>query len=153
LFGGVQGGYQAIPAIALDAHPRPTCRSLISWSSQVPSYRATGTGTATTLEYVGTLRGRLGYSDGKLDALRHRRLRWASTASSRTDLITGNEDATPGQLRIGYALGGGADYALGGRWSARAGGSPIRTSAWSAFPSPRRRATTRNTTCIASASG
>ena len=47
-------------------------------------------------------------------------LAFASTRFSRTDLTTGNEDATPGQWRFGYTLGGGVDYALGGRWSGRA---------------------------------
>jgi high affinity Mn2+ porin len=84
------------------------------------SYRATSNGSANEqLEYVGTLRGRLGYSMGSWTPYVTGGFAWASTRFSRTDSTTGNEDATPGQLRTGYALGGGVDYALGRRWSAR----------------------------------
>ena len=45
---------------------------------------------------------------------------WASTRYSRTDLTTGNEDANPSNIRLGYVLGGGVDYRLDPRWTARA---------------------------------
>ena len=40
-------------------------------------------------------------------------------ASRAVDLTTGNEDANPSNIRLGYMLGGGVDYRLDSRWSAR----------------------------------
>ncbi|MBI2741757.1 MAG: carbohydrate porin [Rhodospirillales bacterium] len=122
LFGGVQAGYQQyLPSrwmLGLEADLAfPDFIDL----SRVVSYRVASTGTANEqLEYVGTLRGRLGYSMGGWTPFVTGGFAWASTRYSRTDLATGNEDAASGQLRTGYAVGGGVDYAMRGRWSARA---------------------------------
>jgi high affinity Mn2+ porin len=122
LFGGVQGGYQAIlPSrwmlgVELDL-------SFIDAreSAQVLSYRTTAGGYADEqLEYLGGLRGRLGYALGAWTPFVTGGLAFASTRWSRTDLTTGNQDATPGQWRMGYVLGAGVDYALDRRWTARA---------------------------------
>ena len=122
LFGGVQAGYEHFFAsrlmlgIELDA----------SFSdyldlAQVLSYRATGTGTATEqLEYLATLRGRIGYDLGGWTPFLSGGIAWASTRFSRIDLTSGNEDANPSNVRVGYVLGGGVDYPLSPRWSARA---------------------------------
>src|SRR4029079_6713358 len=89
--------------------------------AQVLSYRATGAGYADEqLEYLGTARGRLGYAMGAWTPFVTGGLAFASTRWGRTDLTTGNEDATPGQWRLGYTLGAGVDYALDRRWTARA---------------------------------
>ena len=121
LFGGVQAGYQEVLSsrwmLGIEADLSfPDFMDL----SRVVSYRATGNSSANEqLEYVGTLRGRLGYSMGNWTPFVTGGFAWASTRFSRTDSTTGNEDATSGQLRTGYALGGGVDYALDRRWSAR----------------------------------
>ena len=44
---------------------------------------------------------------------------WASTRYSRTDLTTGNEDASPSNTRVGWTTGGGLDYRLDPRWTTR----------------------------------
>ena len=44
---------------------------------------------------------------------------WASTRYSRTDLTTGNEDASPATSAWAGRLGGGVDYRLDQRWTAR----------------------------------
>jgi high affinity Mn2+ porin len=121
-FGGVQAGYEHFFAsrlmlgIELDA-------SLADYLDpvQVLSYRATGTGTATEqLEYLASLRGRIGYDMGGWTPFLTGGIAWASTRFSRIDLTTGNEDANPSNIRLGYVLGGGLDYRLDQRWSARA---------------------------------
>ncbi len=121
LSGGVQVGYQWIwpsrwmAGVEADLD-FPNFQDL----SEVLAYRATGTGTANEqLEYLGTLRGRFGYSFGGWMPYVTGGLAWASTRFSRTDLTTGNEDATPGQWRMGFTVGGGLDYALAPRWSTR----------------------------------
>jgi high affinity Mn2+ porin len=120
--GGLQAGYEhyfpsrLMLGIELDA-------SFADYldPNQVLSYRATGTGTATEqLEYLATLRGRVGYDMGGWTPFVSGGVAWASTRFSRIDLTTGNEDANPSNIRLGYALGGGVDYRLDQRWSARA---------------------------------
>jgi high affinity Mn2+ porin len=120
--GGLQAGYEhyfpsrLMLGIELDA-------SFADYldPNQVLSYRATGTGTATEqLEYLATLRGRVGYDMGGWTPFVTGGIAWASTRFSRIDLTTGNEDANPSNIRLGYALGAGLDYRLDQRWSARA---------------------------------
>jgi high affinity Mn2+ porin len=120
--GGLQAGYEhyfpsrLMLGIELDA-------SFADYldPNQVLSYRATGTGTATEqLEYLATLRGRVGYDMGGWTPFVSGGIAWASTRFSRIDLTTGNEDANPSNIRLGYALGAGLDYRLDQRWSARA---------------------------------
>ena len=87
---------------------------------QVLSYRATSTGTASEeLEWLASLRGRIGYDMGGWTPFLTGGITWASTRFSRVDLTTGNEDANPSNIRLGYVLGGGVDYRLDARWSAR----------------------------------
>ena len=87
---------------------------------QVLSYRATNTGTASEeLEWLASLRGRIGYDMGGWTPFLTGGITWASTRFSRVDLTTGNEDANPSNIRLGYVLGGGVDYRLDARWAAR----------------------------------
>ncbi len=121
IFGGLRAGYQAIlPSRLLLGAEVDFSGANYMDPTQVLSYRATSTGSANEqLEYIATLRGRLAYvMDGWAPFLTAG-LAWASTRLSRTDLTTGNEDATPGNLRAGYVMGGGIDYPLDRRWSAR----------------------------------
>jgi high affinity Mn2+ porin len=122
LLGGVQAGYQqTLPSRWMLGVEADLSFPDFMDPNQWLSYRATGTGTANEqLEYLGTLRGRLGYAMSSWTPFVTGGFAWASTRFSRTDLTTGNEDATSGQWRFGYAVGGGVDYALGGAWSARA---------------------------------
>jgi high affinity Mn2+ porin len=119
--GGVQGGYEwHLPSRWMLGVEADLSFANFQDTSQVLSYRATGTGSANEqLEYLGTLRGRLGYAMGGWTPFVTGGLAWASTRFSRTDSTTGNEDATPGQWRFGYSVGGGVDYALDAKWSAR----------------------------------
>jgi high affinity Mn2+ porin len=121
-FGGVQAGYEHFFAsrlmlgVELDMS-FADYRDL----AQVLSYRATAAGTANEqLEYLASLRGRIGYDIGGWTPFVTGGIAWASTRFSRTDLTTGNEDANPSNVRLGYVLGGGLDYRLDSHWSARA---------------------------------
>ncbi len=103
LFGGVQGGYERyFPSrLMLGVEADLSFPNYMDLNN-VLSYRATSTGTATEqLEYLGTLRGRVGYSMGSWTPFLTGGLAFASTRFSRIDGSTGNEDATPGQWRLG----------------------------------------------------
>jgi high affinity Mn2+ porin len=122
LFGGVQGGYQTILPSSRWRIGVELDLSFMDARDFAPvlSTRSTATGSADEqLEYLGTVRGRLDYSFGDWTPFVTGGLAFASTRWARTDLTTGNEDATPGQWRLGWAAGGGVDYALDKRWSAR----------------------------------
>ena len=122
VFGGVQAGYEHhfaagwMAGLELDMS-FPGSQDL----GQVLAYRATAAGTANEqLEYLSTLRGRVGWDIGRWTPFATGGIAWASTRVSRTDLVTGNEDARPSNIRVGWVAGGGVDYRLDGRWTARA---------------------------------
>ena len=120
-FGGVQGGYEHyFPSRLMLGLEADLSFTDFADFNNVLAYRGTSTGSATEqLEYLGTLRGRVGYAWGNWTPFVTGGLAWASTRYSRTDANTANEDATPGQWRFGYALGGGVDHDLDRRWSTR----------------------------------
>jgi high affinity Mn2+ porin len=122
LFGGLQGGYEYVfPSRLMLGIEADFSFPNYEDASKVLSYRATGTGYASEeYEWIATLRGRLGYDIGAWTPFVTGGIAWASTRFSRIDLTTGNEDANPSNIRLGYALGGGVDYRLDQRWSARA---------------------------------
>jgi high affinity Mn2+ porin len=120
--GGVQAGYEHyFPSrwmLGLEADMSfPSAEDL----AQVLSYRATGTASANQqLEYLASLRARVGYVIDRWTPFVSGGIAWASVRNERIDLTTGNDDATPSNVRVGYALGAGLDYRLDARWTARA---------------------------------
>ncbi|MBN9090753.1 MAG: carbohydrate porin [Reyranella sp.] len=121
-FGGVQAGWQTtLPSRWMVGIELDLSFMDARDGGEVLSYRTTQAGYADDqLEYLGTARGRLGYAMGPWTPFITGGLAFASTRWGRTDLTTGNQDATPGQWRLGWTLGAGVDYALDRRWSARA---------------------------------
>ena len=90
-------------------------------ASKVLSYRATPPAMpARSTNSWRRLRGRLGYDIGAWTPYLTGGIAWMSTRYSRIDLTTGNEDANPSNIRLGYTVGAGIDYRLDSRWSARA---------------------------------
>src|SRR6185437_12696746 len=122
LFGGVQGGWQTtLPSRWMVGLELDFSFMDARDGAQVLSYRETQAGYADEqLEYLGSVRGRLGYQMGAWTPFVTGGLAFASTRWGRTDLTTGNQDATPSQWRLGYTFGAGVDYALDRRWTARA---------------------------------
>lgn len=120
-FGGVQAGYERyFPSRLMLGVEADLSFTDYADDYQVLSYRATNNSSANEqLEYLGTLRGRVGWGIGPFTPFLTGGLAFASTRFSRTDNATGNEDATPGQWRFGYVVGGGVDYGIGPRWSTR----------------------------------
>lgn len=121
-FGGVQAGYETVlPSRWMLGVELDLSFMDIRDFSTVLSWRGTAAGYADEqLEYLGTLRGRAGYSFGAWTPFVTGGLAFASTRWSRIDQTTGNEDAYPGQWRLGWVVGAGVDYTIDRRWSARA---------------------------------
>ena len=75
----------------------------------------------TTIDYVGTVRGRVGYAFGTLDALCHRRLRLGAHPRQRQRCRRHDLFRRSGTSRISAgprALG--VEFAVGGNWTAKA---------------------------------
>ncbi len=122
LFGGVQGGWQTtLPSRWMVGIELDFSFMDARDGGEVLSYRTTQAGYADEeLEYLGSARARLGYQMGAWTPFVTGGLAFASTRWGRTDLTTGNQDATPSQWRWGYTFGAGVDHALDRRWTARA---------------------------------
>lgn len=120
-YGGVQAGYEHyFPSRLMLGVELDMSFANYSDLADVLSYRATATGTANEqLEYLASLRARAGYAMGAWTPFVTGGIAWASTRVSRTNLTTGNEDASPGNVRVGWTVGGGVDYRLDPRWSTR----------------------------------
>lgn len=120
--GGVQTGYEFLfPSRVMLGVEADFSFANYSDLAQTLSYRATPNNAADEqLEYLATLRGRAGYAFGAFTPFVTGGIAWASTRYSNTNLATGNEDANPSNIRLGYVLGAGLDYRLDPRWSARA---------------------------------
>jgi high affinity Mn2+ porin len=120
-FGGFQGGYQKtwptgwMLGLEFDAS-FPDFMD----TENVISTRSTAAGEVDDqLEWLATARGRVGYSFGGWTPFLTGGVAVASIRTSLTNSITGNVDATPGNKRVGFALGGGVEHMLDGKWSTR----------------------------------
>jgi high affinity Mn2+ porin len=122
LFGGVQAGWEYVfPSRLMLGIEADFSFPNYEDASKVLSYRATSSGYASEeYEFMASLRGRLGYDIGAWTPYLTGGIAWLSTRYSRIDLTTGNEDANPGNIRLGYTVGAGIDYRLDSRWSTRA---------------------------------
>jgi high affinity Mn2+ porin len=121
LSGGVQAGYEHyfpsrwLLGVELDA----TFTDFMDFT-QILSQRNSNAGSANEqLGYLATFRGRVGYDMGGWTPFLTGGLALATMRNSRTDFTTANEDATSNNLHLGYSVGGGVDYALDSRRSAR----------------------------------
>ena len=121
-FGGVQAGYEFLfPSRVMLGIEADFSFANYTDLAQTLSYRATANNAADEqLEYLATLRGRAGYAFGAFTPFVTGGIAWASTRYSNTNLATGNVDANPSNIRLGWVLGAGLDYRLDQRWSARA---------------------------------
>jgi high affinity Mn2+ porin len=122
LFGGVQAGWEYVfPSRLMLGIEADISFPSYEDAAKVLSYRATPTGYASEeYEWLATLRGRAGYDIGAWTPYVTGGIAWMSTRYSRIDLTTGNEDANPANIRLGWTAGAGLDYRFDSRWSARA---------------------------------
>ncbi len=121
LFGGVQAGYEHVfpSRLMLGVEADLSFPDFMD-QSEILSYRANANGSGNEqLQFLGTLRGRIGYSFGSWTPYLTGGLALGSFRTALVDATTGNEDATPGNKRLGYVVGAGIDRALDNHWSAR----------------------------------
>jgi high affinity Mn2+ porin len=114
---GVIGGYQAgytrqfsnlVLGIEADA----------SFTSPLDGPALTPAAFNTTLDYVGTVRGRVGYAFGTLQPYVTGGLAWGH---SHVNINDGGRDiiSSPGQTQPGWTAGAGVEFAVSGNWSAK----------------------------------
>jgi high affinity Mn2+ porin len=122
LFGGVQVGWEHVfPSRLILGIEADVSFPNYEDASKVLSYRATPAGYASEeYEWLASLRGRVRYDVGAWTPYLTGGIAWMSTRFSRIDLTTGNEDANPSNVRVGWTAGAGLDWRLDSRWSARA---------------------------------
>jgi len=121
LFGGVQGGYEHVfPSRLMLGVEADFSFTDFMDLTPILSYRSTASGSGNDqLEYLATLRGRIGYSMGSWTPFLTGGLALVDMRKSLVDSTSGSENASPNNVRLGYAVGAGVDYALDRRWSAR----------------------------------
>jgi high affinity Mn2+ porin len=120
LFGGLQFGYNYV----LPSRVLIGVETDISFPNSYPSDAEVWAGTtprsalAEQLDYIATLRGRLGYTFDRTLLYATGGLAVSSGHFLRTDPVLGDEKSRPG-MRTGWAAGGGVEYAFQKDWSAR----------------------------------
>ncbi|HEX7561901.1 MAG TPA: outer membrane beta-barrel protein, partial [Bradyrhizobium sp.] len=89
-----------------------------SFTSPVDSTALTPAPFNTTLDYIGTVRGRVGYAFGTLMPYMTGGFAWGH---SHVDINDGGGSivAAPGQYQSGWTAGAGIEFAVSGNWSAR----------------------------------
>jgi high affinity Mn2+ porin len=130
-FAGLQAGYTTmLPSrVVLGVEADVSFPNLISGRPQVFTSPATGTASyAETMQYFGTVRGRIGYAPAHWMIYATGGFAWSYEQFTRTQIsgMPPGGTATPGTVedlfivpRIGWTVGGGAEVALPSNWSAR----------------------------------
>jgi high affinity Mn2+ porin len=115
LFGGVQAGYEHVfPSRLMLGIEADASFADFMDLTPILSYRSTANGSGNDqLEYLATLRGRVGYAMGNWTPFLTGGLALAAIRSSLSDSTSGSEDAWPNNLRLGYAVGAGVDLCPG----------------------------------------
>ena len=115
LIGGYQAGYnkqlanRVVLGIEADA----------SFTSPVDPAALTPAPFESTINYTGTLRGRVGYAFGRWMPYLTGGFAWGLTHVNIND-AAGNLIVAPGQYHTGWTVGAGAEFAVSGNWSAKA---------------------------------
>ncbi|MBV8187365.1 MAG: carbohydrate porin [Alphaproteobacteria bacterium] len=121
LIGGVQGGYEHIFAsrLMLGIEADLSFTDFIDQAPILSQQSSMNASANEQLNYLATVRGRVGYNMGTWTPFVTGGLALAAMRTSLIDNTTGNEDATPNNMHLGFAVGAGIDYALDRRWTAR----------------------------------
>jgi high affinity Mn2+ porin len=72
----------------------------------------------STIDYIGTVRGRIGYAFGSWMPYLTGGFAWAHSDVKVND-ASGNVISEPGQNQTGWTVGAGAEFALSGNWTAK----------------------------------
>jgi high affinity Mn2+ porin len=115
--GGI-GGYQAGYARQFSNHLVLGIEADASFTSPLDGPALTPAPFNTTLDYVGTVRGRIGYAFGTLLPYVTGGLAWGH---SHVNINDGGRAiiSSPGQTQPGWTAGAGVEFAVSGNWSAK----------------------------------
>lgn len=119
-FGGVQAGYNRLlsSGLLLGVEADLTFSNHLVPNEVIATRESSATTITETLDYVGTVRGRIGYAFDRLMVYGTGGFAYAQARIVESPGIGADEDKRL-MLRAGWAAGGGAELALNSYWSAR----------------------------------
>jgi len=119
MIGGVQAGYNyRLPSgLLLGVEADITFPNYLTSNSVVSSLATAGSAVTEQWDYVATTRGRVGYAAGPWLAYATGGLAFAGERFLNTPAIGNDEKIL--HTRLGWAAGGGVEYAFAPHWSAR----------------------------------
>jgi high affinity Mn2+ porin len=115
---GLIGGYQAGYLRQFSNHVVLGVEADASFTSPVDGPALMRAPFNTTLDYVGTVRGRIGYAFGRWLPYVTGGFAWGHSHVDIND-GAGNIVSTPGQYQPGWTAGAGVEFAVGGNWRAK----------------------------------
>jgi high affinity Mn2+ porin len=115
---GLIGGYQAGYIKQFSNHVVLGIEADASFTTPVDGPALTPAPFNTTLDYVGTARGRIGYAFGTLLPYVTGGFAWGH---SHVNINDGGREiiSSPGQYQPGWTAGAGVEFAVSGNWSAK----------------------------------
>jgi high affinity Mn2+ porin len=119
IIGGIQAGYNIrLPSgLLLGVEADMTFPNYLTSNSVVSSLATPRSDVTEQWDYVGTARGRIGYATGPWLVYATGGLAWAGERFINTPAIGNDEKKL--NLRLGWAAGGGVEYAFAPHWSLR----------------------------------
>jgi high affinity Mn2+ porin len=116
---GLIGGYQVGYNRQLSNHLVLGVEADASFTSPLDAPALTPAPFNTTLDYIGTVRGRVGYAFGTWLPYLTGGVAWGHSHVNLND-GAGNIFSSPGQTQPGWTAGAGIEVAVSGNWSAKA---------------------------------
>jgi len=116
---GLNGGYQLGYNRQLANRVVLGIEADATFPSPVDAQALTPAPFNTAIDYVGTVRGRLGYAFGRFMPYLSGGFAWGHTQININD-AAGNVVATPGHYQTGWTAGLGLEFAVSGNWTAKA---------------------------------
>lgn len=119
VIGGVQAGYnvQLPSGLLLGVEADLSFPNYLNSNSVVSSLTSARSDVTEQWDYVGTARGRIGYSSGPWLAYATGGLAWAGERFLNTPAVGSDEKHI--NARLGWAAGAGVEYAFAPHWSVR----------------------------------
>ncbi len=116
---GLIGGYELGYNKQLSNHIVLGIEADASFTSPLDPVALTPAPFNTTIDYVGTVRGRVGYAFGTWMPYVTGGLAWGHSHVDIND-AAGAVVSSPGQTQFGWTAGAGVEFAVSGNWSAKA---------------------------------
>jgi high affinity Mn2+ porin len=120
-YGGVQGGYNLLlnSGLLLGVEADITFSNHLLSNQVIATRESSSTTITETVDYVGTVRGRIGYAFDRFMVYGTGGFAYSQARIIESPGSLGPDDDKRLMLRAGWAAGGGAELALNQYWSAR----------------------------------